>query len=201
MSEAEKAGLPVLGFASATAFAAWLRRQPADCKGLWLKLAKKDTAAPSVSRQEAIEVALCHGWIDGQLDKYDAGWWLVRFTPRSARSRWSERNCRMALQLADAGRMQPVGLAQVEAARADGRWERAYAPQSTAVVPLDLTAAIEASPAAKRFFGGLNGVNRFALIYRVNDAKTAKTRAQRIAKFVAMLERGETLHPPRTGAA
>ena len=200
MSE-EKAGLPVLAFASARAFAAWLRRQPETSLGLWLKLAKKDAEAKSVSREDAIEAALCHGWIDGQLDRYDDQWWLVRFTPRTARSRWSERNCKKALELMDAGRMQPAGLAQVEAARADGRWARAYAPQSTAQVPPDLQAAIDASPAANCFFAGLKGANRYALIYRVNDAKTAKTRAQRIAKFVAMLERGETIHPARTGAA
>lgn len=196
----EKAGLPVLSFASADDWGKWLARQPGASKGLWLKLAKKGAQAKSVSRQEAIEVALCHGWIDGQLDKYDEHWWLVRFTPRSPKSKWSEVNRSAALKLMVASRMLSVGLAQVEAAKADGRWDAAYQPQSTATVPADLQVALEASPAAKRFFLQLNGANRYAILYRVQDAKTAKTRVQRIERFVAMLERGETIHPPKAGS-
>lgn len=191
----EKGGLPVLSFASADDWGSWLPRQPSASKGLWLKLAKKGAQAKSVSRQEAIETALCNGWIDGQLDKYDEQWWLVRFTPRSYKSKWSEVNRRTALKLMEAGRMLPAGLAQVEAAKADGRWDAAYAPQSTATVPADLQAALDASPAAKRLFAELNGANRYAILYRVHDAKTVKTRAQRIEKFVAMLVRGEMIHP------
>lgn len=196
----EKGGLPVLSFASDDDWGSWLAQQPATSKGLWLKLAKKGAQAKSVSRQEAIETALCHGWIDGQLDKYDEHWWLVRFTPRAPKSKWSQVNRRTALKLMEAGRMLPAGLAQVEAARADGRWNAAYAPQSTAIVPADLQAALDASPAAKRSFAKLNGANRYAILYRVHDAKTTKTRAQRIEKFVAMLERGEMIHPPNTGS-
>ena len=133
----EKGGLPVLFFACAEDWGRWLARQPGASKGLWLKLAKKGAGARSVWRREAIETALCHGWIDGQLDKYDEHWWLVRFTPRSPRSKWSEVNRSTALRLMEDGRMLPAGLVQVEAARADGRWDAAYAPQSTATVPAD----------------------------------------------------------------
>ena len=196
----EKGGLPVLSFASADDWGSWLAQQPTASKGLWLKLAKKGVQARSVSRQDAIETALCHGWIDGQLDRYDEHWWLVRFTPRSAKSKWSEINRGTALRLMEEGRMLPAGLAQVEAARADGRWDAAYAPQSTAAVPADLQVALDASPAAKHFFLQLNGANRYAILYRVHDAKTAKTRVQRIEKFVAMLERGEVVHPTKTGS-
>jgi uncharacterized protein YdeI (YjbR/CyaY-like superfamily) len=196
----EKGGLPVLSFASAADWGSWLARQPSASKGLWLKLAKKSAQARSVSRQEAIETALCHGWIDGQLDKYDQYWWLVRFTPRSPKSKWSEVNRSAALKLMEAGHMLAAGLAQVEAAKADGRWVAAYAPQSTATVPADLQAALDASPAAKRLFSELNGANRYAILYRVHDAKTAKTRVQRIERFVAMLERGEMIHPAKAGS-
>jgi uncharacterized protein YdeI (YjbR/CyaY-like superfamily) len=195
----EKSGLPVIAFASAKEWGRWLSKQAATSKGLWLKLAKKGNETGSVSRAEAIETALCHGWIDGQIDTYDEHWWLIRFTPRLPRSKWSEINRRTALKLIDEGRMQPTGLSQVEAAKADGRWEVAYAPQSEATVPPDLQKALDAVPAAKLFFSTLKGVNRYAVLYRVQDAKTEKTRAQRIEKFVAMLARGEVLHPAKAG--
>jgi len=190
--------LPVIAFASAEDWGAWLTHAAGTSKGLWLKLAKKNAEARSVSRREAIEVALCHGWIDGQLDKYDDQWWLVRFTPRSPKSKWSQANRTTALKLIDEGRMLAPGLEQVRAAKADGRWEAAYASQGSATVPADLEAALEAAPAAKRQFAALNRANRFAILYRVHDAKTQKTRLQRIQKFVAMLERGEMIHPPRS---
>jgi uncharacterized protein YdeI (YjbR/CyaY-like superfamily) len=192
-----KGGLPVVAFASAEDWGAWPTQAAATSKGLWLKLAKKGAPARSVSRKEAIEVALCHGWIDGQLDKYDDQWWLVRFTPRSSKSKWSEANRSTAQRLIEEGRMLGPGLEQVRAAKADGRWEAAYASQGCATVPADLEAALEASPAAKRLFGELNRSNRFAILYRIHDAKTQKTRLQRIQKFVDMLQRGETIHPPR----
>ncbi len=196
-AEAEtRAGLPVLAFATAKALGNWLGKQPEGAPGLWLRLAKKGNGTPSVAHAEAIETALCHGWIDGQIDKYDGAWWLVRMTPRKPRSRWSEKNRATALRLIAEGRMAPAGLAQVQAAQADGRWEQAYAPQSTATVPPDLQAALDASPAARTFFSTLTGANRYAILYRVHEAKTAKTRAARIAKFIGMLERGEVLHPP-----
>ena len=192
-----KGNLPVITFASAEDWGEWLTHAAGTSKGLWLKLAKKGAQARSVSRKEAIEVALCHGWIDGQLDKYDHQWWLVRFTPRSPKSKWSEANRTTALRLIENGRMLAPGLEQVQAAKADGRWEAAYASQGSAAVPADLEAALEAVPAAKRLFGELNRANRFAILYRIHDAKTQKTRLQRIQKFVAMLQRGELIHPPK----
>ncbi|MBS0454358.1 MAG: YdeI/OmpD-associated family protein [Proteobacteria bacterium] len=197
------AGLPVLPFADAAAWARWLGRRGGKEKGLWLKLAKKGNPAPSVGRAEAIEEALCHGWIDGQLQGYDDLWWLVRFTPRTARSKWSQVNCRTASRLIEAGRMQSAGLAQAQAAKADGRWDAAYASQSEATVPADLQAALDANKAAADFFATINGANRFAILYRVQEPKLPATRARRIEQLVAMLARGETIHlmPPKRAAA
>jgi len=189
-----RSGLPIIGFENATAFEAWLSKEPRDSKGLWLKLAKKGAAVASLSRQEAIDAALCHGWIDGQLDKYDGAYWLIRFTPRKRASKWSEVNRKRALELIAEGRMRPAGMAEIEAAKADGRWDAAYAPASRAQVPPDLEAALDASPEAARFFATLKGANRYAILYRIGTAKKAETRARRIADFVAMLERGETVH-------
>jgi uncharacterized protein YdeI (YjbR/CyaY-like superfamily) len=151
---------------------------------------------PSVAKQAAIEVALCHGWIDGQLKPCDAQFWLIRFTPRSVKSRWSAINRATVTRLISEGRVSPSGMAQIEAARADGRWAVAYAPQSKATVPPDLQDALDANPAAKEFFATLTGANRYAVLYRTQDAKTAKTRQARIEKFIGMLERGEVVHPP-----
>jgi uncharacterized protein YdeI (YjbR/CyaY-like superfamily) len=147
-----------------------------------------------VTVAEAVEVALCFGWIDGQVARHDADWFLQRYTPRRRQSRWSRINRERALALIAAGRMRSAGLAQVEAARADGRWEAAYAGQRTATVPDDLRAALDANPAAAAFFATLRGANRYAILYRVQDAKRPETRARRIDRFVAMLARGETLH-------
>jgi len=195
--DATRAGLPVLGFATSTQFEAWLAAQPAGSPGLWLKLAKKGSGIPCLGKPAAIEAALCHGWIDGQLQPLDAQAWLVRFTPRKPRSNWSAVNRATALRLIDARRMAPAGLAQVQAAQADGRWDAAYAPASQASVPADLQQALDADPAARAFFATLTGANRYAVLYRVQDAKTPATRQKRIAQFVAMLARGEVLHPPR----
>jgi uncharacterized protein YdeI (YjbR/CyaY-like superfamily) len=191
------AGLPVLAFADAASFGAWLAAQPPDSPGLWLKLAKKGSGIACLGKPAAIEAALCHGWIDGQLQPWDDRTWLVRFTPRKPRSNWSAVNRATALRLIDAGRMAPAGLAQVRAAQADGRWDAAYAPQSQVTVPPDLQQALDAEPAARAFFATLTGANRYAVLYRVQDAKTPATRAKRIAQFVAMLARGEVLHPPK----
>ncbi len=189
-----RAGLPIIGFKDEAAFAAWLAAQPTDCSGLWLKLAKKGSGTALLSKAEAIDAALCHGWIDGQLDKFDAAHWLIRFTPRKARSKWSEVNRKRAGELIEAGRMQASGLAQIAAAKADGRWDAAYAPASTAQVPADLQAALDANPAAATFFATLTGANRYAVLYRIGAVKKAETRARKIAQFVEMLARGETLH-------
>lgn len=187
--------LPVLAFKTLRAWETWLAAQPATSPGVWLKLAKASAGTASVSRQQAIDGALCHGWIDGQLDAFDADWWLIRFTPRKSNSRWSEKNRDRALQLIAQGAMRPAGQQQIERAKADGRWEQAYAPASKASVPDDLAAALAKNKKAKAFFEGLDGTNRYAVLYRVHTAKKPETRAQRIATFVVMLGRGETIHP------
>jgi uncharacterized protein YdeI (YjbR/CyaY-like superfamily) len=186
----------ILPFASAQLWAAWLAEHHADTPdGVWLQIAKQETGIASVTYAQALDEALCFGWIDGQKGKLDECWWLQRFTPRRARSRWSKVNTEKALALIAAGRMQPAGLREVEAAKADGRWERAYAGQSASQVPPDLQAAFDAHPRAAQFFATLSGANRYAILYRIHDAKRPQTRADRIAKFIAMLERGETVHP------
>lgn len=190
----EHKGLPVLAFETAKSWDAWLGRNGKTSPGLWLKLGKKGSGVSSVSKAEAIEAAIAHGWIDGQLDRYDEHFWLVRFTRRGRTSKWSQVNRSTALKLIDQGRMKPSGLREVDLAKSDGRWDAAYASQSKAVVPEDLDAALNAKPAAKAFFATLKGAERYAVLYRVNAAKTAKTRSALIEKFVAMLARGETVH-------
>ena len=189
-----KAGLPILAFVDSAGFEAWLEAQGAASAGLWLKLAKQGSGIVSLSKAEAIDAALCHGWIDGQLDRYDSACWLIRFTPRRPRSKWSRVNCRRAAALIAAKRMHPAGRAEIDRAKADGRWDAAYAPASTAQVPPDLEAALAASPAAAAFFATLKGANRYFILYRIGEAKKPGARAARVAKYVAMLERGETLH-------
>ncbi len=196
MSET-KDGLPVLAFADAAAWSDWLAANGENAPGLWMKLAKAAAPDRTVSKAKAIEEALCHGWIDGQLGRFDDAYFLVRFTPRRPGSRWSEVNRKTAERLLSEGRVAAAGLAQIEAAKADGRWERAYAPQSTAEPPADLLAALAAEPAAEALFRELDSANRYAVIYRVQDTKKPETRAQRIAQYVAMLARGETIHPRR----
>ncbi|HEY8601122.1 MAG TPA: YdeI/OmpD-associated family protein [Thermomicrobiales bacterium] len=194
-----KGGLPILAFPSQAAWEEWLAAQPPTARGLWLKLAKKDTGIATVSQVEAVESALCYGWIDGQGAKFDDAYWLIRFTPRGPQSRWSAINRDRAVKLIESGRMQPGGLREVERARADGRWERAYAPPSTATPPDDLAAALAANLEAQRFFDALDSTNRYAIIYRVGDAKKPETRARRIEQYVAMLTRGETIYPRKGG--
>jgi uncharacterized protein YdeI (YjbR/CyaY-like superfamily) len=197
-----KAGLPILAFPDREALEAWLEKEGRSSKGIWLKLAKKGSAIASVSKAEAIDAALCFGWIDGQidrhfdrhLDRHDDRAWLVRMTARRPRSKWSARNRARALELIAEARMRPEGLVEIEAAKADGRWDAAYAPQSEAEMPADLQAALDANPKAAAFFATLKGANRYAILYRIGEAKRPETRAARIAKFVGMLERGETLH-------
>jgi uncharacterized protein YdeI (YjbR/CyaY-like superfamily) len=190
-------GLPVQSFATKAQWSRWLATKGASSKGLWLKFYKKDSGHPTVSKAEAIEAALCHGWIDGQLNPFDETAWLVRFTPRTSSSKWSENNRKTAERLIKAGNMTAAGLAEVERAKADGRWDAAYASQSTATVPEDLAAALEAAPKAKAFFATLDSANRYAILYRTHGAKKPETRKARIEKFVAMLARGETIHPKK----
>jgi uncharacterized protein YdeI (YjbR/CyaY-like superfamily) len=189
-----RAGLPILGFPDRQSLERWLEEEGGSSRGIWLKLAKKESGRASVSKAEAIDTALSFGWIDGQLDRYDDESWLIRMTPRRPRSKWSAKNKARVLELIAEGRMRPRGLAEVEAAKADGRWEAAYAPQSIAEVPPDLQAALDANPKAAAFFATLRGANRYAILYRISEAKKPETRAARIEKFVALLERGETLH-------
>lgn len=196
MDETER-DLPIMAFADQPAFEAWLADQPAGAKGIWMKFAKGASGIASVSKAQAIETALCYGWIDGQIDSFDADWFLTRFTPRSARSKWSAINKAKAIQLIADGRMRPAGLAQIERAKADGRWDAAYASQATIEVPADLQAALDAQPAAKALFAELDSANRYAVLYRVQEPKKAETRAGRIETLVAMLARGETVHPRR----
>jgi uncharacterized protein YdeI (YjbR/CyaY-like superfamily) len=190
----EHKGLPVLEYKTEKEFEQWVGRQRSDAAGAWIKFAKKNGGGTTLTKAQAIDVALCHGWIDGQLDKYDEIHWLIRFTPRKPRSKWSEVNRRRASELMEAGRVRPGGLAQIKAAEADGRWEKAYAPASTAEIPADLQDALTQSPKAAAFFATLKGANRYAILYRIGAAKRPETRARKIAEFVAMLERGETLH-------
>jgi uncharacterized protein YdeI (YjbR/CyaY-like superfamily) len=190
-----KRDLPVISFKSQQAWDAWLTSQPAQSKGLWLKLAKKSSGIVSVSRPEAIDTALCHGWIDGQLDSFDDDYWLTRFTPRQSTSKWSEKNRARALQLIESRRMQPAGLNEIERAKKDGRWNAAYAPQSTAQVPDDLRAALAKNKKAKSFFETLDSTNRYAILHRIHDAKKAETRMARIEKFLTMLIEGKTIYP------
>ena len=189
--------LPLLAFPDATAFRAWLEANGETCPGFWMKFAKAGAAEPTISKAQAIETALCFGWIDGQIATLDEAYFRTRFTPRRAKSKWSAINRQSAERLIAQGAMTQAGLREVEAARTDGRWDAAYAPQSRAEPPADLAAALAANPAAERFFGEIDAANRYAVIYRVNEAKKPETRAARIAKFVEMLAGGETIHPPR----
>jgi uncharacterized protein YdeI (YjbR/CyaY-like superfamily) len=190
-----KPDLPIIAFPSQEAWDAWLADQPATSPGLWLKFAKKGAGLPSVTKAEAIETALRHGWIDGQLDRLDDKWWLTRFTPRGPRSKWSRINRATALKLIEAGRMTQAGLREVERAKADGRWDAAYESQGTASVPDDLRDALDANESAKAFFATLDSANRYAILHRIQDAKKPETRARRIATYVAMLGEHKTIHP------
>jgi uncharacterized protein YdeI (YjbR/CyaY-like superfamily) len=184
---------PEIGFADQAAFAAWLAEH-SDTPGVWIKIAKKGTGIASVNHDQALEEALRHGWIDGTARRVDDVWYLQKFTPRTRKSRWSKINRASAERMIAEDRMFPRGLQEVEAAKADGRWEAAYASAATSTVPDDLAAALSASPSAEAFFKTLTSQNRYSILYRVEEAKRPETRARRIEKFVAMLERGETLH-------
>jgi|SRR5580700_1493470 uncharacterized protein YdeI (YjbR/CyaY-like superfamily) len=186
--------LPSKRFADAAAWQAWLQKHHTDSAGLWLEFAKKGPQNPSLTHAQALETALCYGWIDGQTSSGATGWWRQRFTPRSARSKWSQINCAAVERLKSQGRLSPAGLAQMQAAQRDGRWKAAYAPQRTSTVPRDLRSALAASPSARKFFQALDSKNRYAILYRLQDAKKPETRRRRLEKFVHMLEVGKTLH-------
>jgi uncharacterized protein YdeI (YjbR/CyaY-like superfamily) len=186
--------LPLLEVPDATAWERWLEQHPGS-EGVWLKIAKRHAPTPTPTYAEALESALCFGWIDGQKGALDEHYWRQRFTPRKPRSKWSQRNTDLALQLIEQDRMRPAGMAQVEAARQDGRWEAAYESQASATVPPDFQAELDRNPRAKAFFATLTGSNRYAFLYRIQDAKRPQTRARRIATFVAMLDEGRTFYP------
>jgi uncharacterized protein YdeI (YjbR/CyaY-like superfamily) len=188
------ADLPVVGFATRAEWATWLAAEHAASAGVWLKIARKDGGAESVSYSDALDVALCHGWIDGQKDRLDERFWLQRFTPRTPRSRWSKRNRERAEALIGSGQMAPAGTREIERAQADGRWEAAYDSHSTATVPDDLQAELDRNPAAREFFAELDSTNRYAILYRIQEARRPDTRARRIAKYVAMLNEGRRIH-------
>jgi uncharacterized protein YdeI (YjbR/CyaY-like superfamily) len=190
-----KSEVPILQFDGAPAFEAWLADNPASL-GAWVKLAKQGAPEPALRQAQAIDCALCHGWIDGQIARFDEDFFLTRFTPRAAKSRWSAANRKRAQALIAAGRIGPRGLAAIEAAKADGRWDAAYPSAATAATPEDFQIAINASRRAVLAFERLDGANRYALLYRLHHTPAGR-RAAMIARFVGMLERGETIHPPR----
>lgn len=186
--------LPVKRFRSRATWERWLLTHHEASDGIWLEMAKKQSGLPSVSHAEALEVALCCGWIDGQTMSVDANWYRQRFTPRRPRSKWSQINCAAVERLHAEGRLTPAGIREMDAARADGRWEAAYASSSRMTVPDDLAARLKTNRRARRFFEQLDSRNRYAILYRLHDAKRPETRQRRLEKFVQMLEAGETLH-------
>jgi uncharacterized protein YdeI (YjbR/CyaY-like superfamily) len=189
---------PTLTVPDAAAWRAWLSKHCEESTGVWLSLAKKGVTKPtSLTYDQALDEAICHGWIDGQVRRLDERTYRQRFTPRRARSSWSKRNVGIVERLTSEDRMRPAGVAAVERAKADGRWDAAYAGQAAIEVPADLAAALHAEPAAQAMFDILTSQNRYAVLLRIKDAKRPDTRARRIERFVAMLARGETLHPQK----
>jgi uncharacterized protein YdeI (YjbR/CyaY-like superfamily) len=187
-SDEVRAGLPIISFASAAEFDAWLSAAPQTSKGLWLKIGKKGCGVTGISKPDAVDAALCHGWIDGQQDKYNERYWLTRFTPRKPASRWSQINRSRVVELIERGSMMAAGLAEIDAAKADGRWEAAYPPASTACVPPDLQRALDRSQKAARQFAALGKQSRYALLYRLSNVKRPETRTRLISEFVANVE-------------
>ncbi len=191
-----KPDLPVKRFRSQAAWAVWLERQHEKSPGVWLGFAKKSSGLASVTYAQALEVALCYGWIDGQTKSVDAAWYRQRFTPRRPRSKWSQINRASVERLHARGRLSAAGIREMEAAQRDGRWAAAYPSPSNMTPPEDLQAALEAHPKARQFFELLDSTNRYAILYRLHDARKPETRARRLKEFVRMLKAGETLHPP-----
>jgi uncharacterized protein YdeI (YjbR/CyaY-like superfamily) len=187
--------LPVLPFRNQRAFETWLSKNHAKSRGVWIKTAKAKSGIRSINYAQALEAALCWGWIDGQSRRVDDEWYVQKFTPRAPRSLWSKINCGKAEALIASGKMKPTGLAEVERAKSDGRWGRAYDSWSGAQVPDDLAAALGRNKRASAFFAGLNSRNRYAILHRIQTVKKADTRARRIAEFVRMLARREKLYP------
>lgn len=187
--------LQTLPFVSQKAWANWLETRHDQSAGVWLKLSKKDSGIPSVTYEEALDVALCHGWIDGQKKGFDEKYWLQKFTPRGPKSIWSKINTGKAERLIASRLMKPAGLKAIEAAKADGRWAQAYDSQKNISVPEDFQSALDKNKKAKAFFATLNSANRYAILFRIQTAKKVETRAKRIQQFVEMLEKNEKLYP------
>jgi uncharacterized protein YdeI (YjbR/CyaY-like superfamily) len=185
----------ILSFRTTRAWSSWLEKNHASSSGIWLKIARKGSAVKSISYDEALEGALCYGWIDGQKKGYNDEAWLQRFTPRGPRSIWSKVNREKAQALIDAGRMRPAGLQAVERARANGQWDAAYDSQKNIEVPEDLRKELDRRPAAMKFFQSLNSINRYAILHRIQTAKKPDTRLKRIKQYVEMLEKGEKIYP------
>jgi uncharacterized protein YdeI (YjbR/CyaY-like superfamily) len=190
-----KPDLPIIAFASSNAWETWLEKHHATANGLWLKIAKKGSGIDTVSYAEALDVALCYGWIDGQKASFDDHHWLQRFTPRRPRSKWSKVNRVKATELIKRGEMKPAGLREVERATQDGRWDAAYDAQSTATVPDDLRREFDKNVVARKCFSTLDSRNRYAILYQIQDAKNPETRARRIEKYVAMLNEHKKIYP------
>jgi len=186
---------PRLTFATQSEWEAWLEGNSSTSPGVWLRLAKKSAEQPTVTYAQALEAALCHGWIDGQKQSEDQHYWLQRFTPRTAKSIWSKINKEKAEALISAGRMRPAGLVAIERAKLDGRWQAAYSSASASTIPDDLQQALDANPKAKTFFATLNSQNRYAILFRIQNVKKTETRAKKIAQFIEMLGNGEKLYP------
>lgn len=191
-----KAELPELAFPDQQKWAAWLQKNHASSPGLWLKIAKKESGITSVTYPEALDEALCYGWIDGQKKGLDDSYWLQKFTPRGPRSIWSVINQEKVAKLIEAGRMQPAGLAAVERAKENGQWASAYHGSKRSTMPEDFQAELDQRPKAKEFFATINSANRYAILFRLQTAKKPETRTKRMQQFLEMLERGEMLHPP-----
>lgn len=190
-----KDDLLILSFDNQQSWEAWLKLHHTEQKGIWLMLAKKGSNISSVGYDEAVESALCYGWIDSQNASYDNRYWLQKFSPRRSKSKWSQMNCEKAEALIDAGKMQPAGYRQVELAKEDGRWAAAYASQSRITIPDDFQNQLESNQKAKEFFSRLNSINRYAILHRIQNAKKPETRAQRIKKFIEMLANNEKIYP------
>lgn len=186
---------PTLTFANQAEWESWLELNASVASGAWLRLAKRTASQQTVSYAEALETALCHGWIDGQKQAEDEHYWLQRFTPRTARSIWSRINKAKAEALVSAGKMQPAGMREIDRAKKDGRWDSAYSSASKSTVPDDLKEALDANKKAKAFFATLDSRNRYAILFRIQNVKKPETRARKIARFIEMLANGEKLHP------
>ena len=185
---------PILEFRQKTAWRKWLEKNHGSSSGAWLRLAKKGSGLSSISRDDALDAALCYGWIDGQARSEGDATWLQKFTPRTKRSIWSKINRQKVQALIESGEMRPAGLAEIERAKQDGRWDAAYDSPKTISVPDDLQDELDKNRKAKSFFETLDSRNRYAILFRIHTAKRAETRAKRIREFVEMLERGERIH-------